>query len=170
MVYQKRYRLDRQPRMIAATGTRRRVEALHALGYSSNQIAQRLGWTARQVQFVRKSTNVFARTAEKVSRLYDEIGMTPPEPNTPAERMSVTRTQRWARGMGFVPPLAWDDIDNDPAPAEVTHMRHRSTDLLAEYEHLIACGESHEQALRQLGVQADAIHTARIRARRSDAA
>ena len=61
---------------------------------------------------------------------------------------------------GYAPPLAWDDIDTDPAPHGLTETPR---DLLAEYDFLTRCGESHEQAIRQLGVTAGAIERATAR-------
>jgi transcriptional regulator with XRE-family HTH domain len=99
-------------RMVPALGTRRRVQALKALGHSGADIAARMGVTYQAVHKIETGTadRIFARTALKVQRAYDEMSMLCP---TGYHR---TRIRNLAAARGYAPPLAWDSIDTDPAP------------------------------------------------------
>jgi transcriptional regulator with XRE-family HTH domain len=88
---------------IDATGTRRRLEALHALGWSGADLGARLGVGYSAVNQLRKQTVIFPRTAERVRAVYDELWA------TPSTGPHATRIKRWAARRGFLPPMAYDD-------------------------------------------------------------
>lgn len=96
---------------VDATGTRRRTQALVALGWSLTAQATRLGRTIQNHKYVLTTDRVTIRTARLVASLYDELSIVTPPPS-----FSATRARRWAQRNGWAPPLAWDDdtID-DPA-------------------------------------------------------
>jgi hypothetical protein len=105
-----------------ATGTRRRLQALQALGWSQRRLAELLdtqqvvvGKAARG-----KSQFVTVATARRVRDLYDHIWNQPPPSATRYERQSATNARRAAAERGWVPPLAWDDdtIDDPNAAPE----------------------------------------------------
>ena len=100
------------PRMVPATGTRRRIQALKAMGHSGADIAAALGVTYQAVNRLEHSTSahIFAATQANVARVYEEMCMTLP---TGYHR---TRIRNAAARAGYAPPLAWDDIDTDPQP------------------------------------------------------
>lgn len=97
-------------RMVPAIGTRRRIQALKALGHSGADIAERLGVTYQAVHKLEHGTadKVFAATAEKVRTAFAEMCMTLP---TGYHR---TRIRNQSLAAGYAPPLAWDNID-DPS-------------------------------------------------------
>lgn len=149
---------------IPAIGTQRRIQALMALGWTTTDIAHACGWThrnrVRQIlggQKGRPTRWVTRTTAAKVGQVYDRLSMTLPEMNGPRRR-----SRSMALRLGYAPPLAWDDIDTDPAP---NLGRNEPRDLLAEWEHLRLSGESIEQAAKQLGVTVAAIQKAMERRR-----
>lgn len=112
-------RAGRPPvKSIDATGTRRRIEALMALGWGAGELARRLGTTVQAVNVYRTEERVVPATAQRVAALYDELWNRRPEPTTMPERISHTRTLKFARERGFAPPMAWDDIDHDDAPQQ----------------------------------------------------
>lgn len=84
------------------TGTRRRIQALCALGWSMKQQADVLGvrqsdiahWCAPQRSWVMRET------ADRVRVLYDKLSMTP----GPSEL-----SRKLAESKGWPPPLSWDD-------------------------------------------------------------
>jgi hypothetical protein len=92
-----------------ATGSRRRLQALAAIGWSCRQLSAELGSTG-DVLFKLvsgRTTTVNARTARRVAELYDRLSMTPGPSLQVAER---------ALKAGWPPPLAWDDeLLDDPA-------------------------------------------------------
>lgn len=109
--YDKMRRLDAlrgKPRAIPSVGTRRRIEALQWMGYSLQHIADESGWKSEQAVF-RLTTREWleARTAERIKDTYERLAMVA----GPSDRARAR-----ARRLDYAPPLAWDDIDNDPAP------------------------------------------------------
>lgn len=110
---------------IFATGTRRRIEALGCLGWTHAAIARHCGISDRRVSYVAHSDRVTARLARIIARAYEELWDTAPVPRTNGEQEQVRRTLERAARLGWAPPLAWDDIDNDPSP----HDPERSDDV-----------------------------------------
>lgn len=89
---------------IDATGTRRRLQALAAIGWSASEQARRMGIPINNMSRLYKAALVTVATADLVHALYDELSM------TPAPQSWVTdRVRRWAAAQGWLPPLAWDD-------------------------------------------------------------
>lgn len=111
--------MNGRPRTIDATGTHRRIEALLALGWGYKAMADRLGYTREAIRQVHLHHTVYAATAKAIDGVFRDLCMTPPQPTTAHERAMVDRVRRTAERHGYVPPLAWDDIDNDDAPAQV---------------------------------------------------
>ena len=144
--------LNGRPRTVPTTGFRRRIEALQSLGWSITHIANELGTTVQTIHTTAfKGTCVRAWRHDQLAALYERLSM------THATDRLANRRRTIAARKGYAPPLAWDDIDTDPAPHGLTETPR---DLLAEYDFLTRCGESHEQAIRQLGVTAGAIERA----------
>ena len=117
------------------TGTRRRLQALQAIGWSFSDLSARLGFTRGTVHHWAHSDRVTAATAAATRRLYDELWDQAPPPG-----MAATRNRNQARAKGWVPPLCWDDdtIDHpDAIPSGVpdappARRRWLSADDLAE--------------------------------------
>jgi DNA-binding XRE family transcriptional regulator len=149
-------------RMVPAIGTRRRIQALMAMGHSGTVIAQALGVTAQAVHKIETGTSpsVFAATAERVAEAYERLCMTLP---TGYHR---NRVRNRAARLGYAPPLAWDNIDD---PGERPNRGSDTTvggglpwrELLDEWDFLRnVCSLSELDALGRLGVTSDAIRRA----------
>lgn len=101
---------------VPATGSRRRIHALEALGWPTRVIADRTG--VSRDSLVRISTGrvsaVRAGTASAVEAAYRWMEVRPP---TAEESPQASRVRAVAASRGWVPPLAWDDdVDlDDPA-------------------------------------------------------
>jgi hypothetical protein len=96
-----------------------------------------------------------------LDRVYDELSMRIPSTDTPSARMSVAKTLAFARRNGYVPPLAWDDIDDvAEVPCVGSEFRRSRTELVEEFEWLIQGGVSRHEALVRLGVGWDAVEKA----------
>lgn len=147
--------------LVDPTGTRRRLQALVALGHQRKNIAGRLGWSSRTFyEIVRNDRPVLAATRAAVIDLYDELSMTLPAPGPGA-----TRARNSAAAQGWLPPLAWDDdLIDDPSYQPTLSGGPDRRDLLEDYQWLIDAGESHDAACRTLGVTTSAIDQARKRA------
>lgn len=149
-------------RTLDATGTRRRIQALLALGWPSLEIARRCGWTTGEaVLETAQRSYVHSATAAAIASVYDDLCVTP----GPSDQ---TRSRSARKGYHL--PSVWldiDDPDEQPDPGYVPYSRNGipSEDLLAEFDWLVDGGVSRYQAARQLGVTLAAVEKARERAR-----
>lgn len=101
---------------IDATGTRRRLQALAARGWPTAYLAERLGRHVRHLPRMRAAELVTARGARKVRDLYAELW-----DKVPPASAESRRARALARRRGWVPPMAWDDID-DPSESPKADM------------------------------------------------
>lgn len=110
---------------IDATGPRRRLQALSALGYSGREIALRIATAEARIQKITSGSQPTVRygLARRINALYDELSETP----APAGR-SRTRVLRHALAHHFAPPSAWDDDTIDSPDALPEWTGHCGTD------------------------------------------
>jgi hypothetical protein len=122
--YQKRLVRDHERgirRRVDATGTRRRIHALRALGWPVRLIGQRAGVTRQSIAHVARQTTVLQSTADRIARVYAELS------NTTGPDL---RSRKYAERMGWVRPIMWDDetID-DPNAKPWTEPKSLKRDL-----------------------------------------
>jgi hypothetical protein len=97
---------------VPALGTQRRVQALRALGHSLRDICRAGGWADKSsLNYAMCAETITATTARRVATVYDQLCM------TAATGPKANRMRLLAVRNGWPPPLAWDDIDHDAAPA-----------------------------------------------------
>ena len=132
---------------IPNVGTKRRLQALMATGWSQTQLAHRIGMQVRNFNHLLHGKRaVTARTARNVADLYDELWDTPPTPSNHWQAGGVTRALRYAARHSFAPPMAWDDdlIDDPHAtpdtgePATTTHRGRPLADTVEDIEWYLA--------------------------------
>lgn len=121
-LYHKRRREGRaQPLRVDSTGTRRRIQALVAIGWNLEVLAQKLGTARAAVGDYMCIKPVNASTARRVAAVYNQLSMTP----GPSRRAQVR-----ARNKGWVPPFGWDDAQiDDPNARPCTTEAPKVTDL-----------------------------------------
>jgi hypothetical protein len=110
--------LNGRPRRVDKTGTQRRLQALYALGWDWHALSRRLDASPELTrQWATTKKYVYARTAQRVTALYDELSMRLPPETNQVERINATRARNRAARKGWAPPLSWDDdqIDNPDA-------------------------------------------------------
>jgi lambda repressor-like predicted transcriptional regulator len=94
---------------VSKVGTVRRIQALMAIGWTHEAMGDHLGedkhWTANKLHA--QGRWVTRTVHDRVAVMYRELCARP----GPSER---TRARAAARG--YLPPVAWDDIDHDTAP------------------------------------------------------
>lgn len=137
----KRY-LNRVERLqVDATGTRRRLQALSAIGWPWPEINVRLGYkaTTQRVSHMLRSERVHIDTHRKVKALYEELCMTP-GPSSISRGRAIRK--------GWAPPLAWDDIDHDIAPVDVKRCKSGRHILSETRNSRGECGECVNEAKR----------------------
>lgn len=159
--------------VVDATGTRRRLQALVAIGWTQTDLAARLGMTVSNFGDMLRRDQVLAATARNAVRLYDELWDKPPAPGRYANL-----ARKYAASRGWPPPLAWDDDAlDDPAgrPADGWQRggrtRPRSRDLVEDAAELIGGqGYTRDTAAARLGVTRGALGAAMSRTRKRAAA
>jgi hypothetical protein len=105
--------------IVDATGTRRRLQALIACGWSQPQLGARLGMQGTNLGRLMAGPGVRAGTARAVAVLYDELWNTPPPERTHVERQAAARARNRADRNGWPRPGAWDDDKIDDPGALV---------------------------------------------------
>jgi transcriptional regulator with XRE-family HTH domain len=157
---------------VDATGTRRRLQALVAVGWSIRRMAVRLGMEHATLSTVANGsrTTVYASTAQAVAALYDDLWNQQPPQATKNERVSVVKAKRQAQRLRWAPPGAWDDdeIDNPDARPNLGTKSKRGDAMVEDSDWLIAHGDTLEQAAERLGVQPATLRRARERARQRE--
>lgn len=147
-------RLVADDRRIGATGTRRRLQALVALGWSRSEVARRSGLNENTIGRAMVRDGCALATARAVHRVYEELWDQQPPIDTGEQRCSVSHARREAARKGWALPMLWDDdtID-DPAavPAPVSMARSGALDRLDELLWMVRSGESLELAARRVG-------------------
>ena len=160
---------------VDGTGTRRRLEALMALGWSVKRLATDHGLDRQALDSALAWVPVCAFTARAVKAMYDAIGDNPAPETDRGERQAAARTRNRASAAGWVPPAEWDEADlDDPyaeAPARAverkTTLGRESVDL-DEWCHLVRGGIHPDDAARRCGVVIRSIETAAHRNERED--
>lgn len=155
-------------RPIDGTGTRRRLQALAALGFPFTRLGEHLPIHPRQVNYVVGGRLVRADTARAVAKLYDELWNQDPiqwgvRPST------ALKVKRHAAKQGWAPPAAWDDdqIDDPEATPNLGSSTPRYIELAENGLELEQRqGYTREQAAERLGVTKDNLQQAITRYRR----
>jgi hypothetical protein len=101
---------------IPARGTHRRVQALVTLGWSQSKLAERLGMERSNFGTMMQRDHVTARLHRAVEALFEELWDREPPRAEWRDKIAYSRTLRFAHERRWLPPLAWDDIDNDVEP------------------------------------------------------
>jgi hypothetical protein len=101
---------------VPSRGFVRRVQALVAVGWSLSKIARRLGVSETNMGPMLQRPTVSARYFRRMVDVYDELWNVLPPHEEWRDLIAYRRSLRLARERGWVPPLAWDDIDADVVP------------------------------------------------------
>lgn len=143
---------------VDATGTRRRLEALGAVGYTSVYLAAELGMAHTYISKMRQHRTVCLRTARAVTELYKRLAAVDPT-SVGLSATSAHRARLAAARAGWLPPQKWDgDIDDpkadplapDPeraAPSALTH-----AEKLATARSMTLAGGTAQQIAAELGI------------------
>jgi hypothetical protein len=153
--------------LFPAVGSRRRVQALMALGWRHIDIEALAEVTIRDLPGGRQHL-VRQERHQAIRRTYDRLSM----------RIGPCRhTAARARTAGYAPPLAWDEEtvdDPDAVPVGVTgpapSTYHRRAAVLEDVADLVAAGEIHEVIAARIGMRPQALERALSRARHREIA
>lgn len=122
--------------LIDATGTRRRIQSLMALGWTSDEIGVATGaMSGKHIQQTSYKARVRLDTARLIATAYRQLSATPG---------TSSQTRGRANRAGWPPPMAWDDgtgehgIDNPAAtPWPMTEGRRGVAEVVEEVRNLI---------------------------------
>lgn len=151
-------------------GTRRRIQALIANGWSCAALALQHGVSSRRIQALAHQTGPLTQTtAQGIQNLYDRLWDQPPPATTRAQQQAADRARKHAQELGWAVPLAWDDDEIDDPDAQPSKPRpamgrHRTTDLIEAAEH----GAPLADLTRRFDVKPDSIYRTLHRAQRLD--
>lgn len=161
--------------VVDATGTRRRMQALVAVGWSQARLASRLGITETSLcRILAGSGGVLQATADAAAAAYEEWWRGPSAGASRAARGSITRARQHAARQGWLPPLAWDDdtIDDPdtephtgPALAGRAAIDARTAARIEDARELLTLGEDPVRIADRLEVPLDSL--AKLLARRA---
>ncbi|MEE6273487.1 hypothetical protein V2J56_09025 [Georgenia sp. MJ206] len=146
---------------VPAVGTRRRIEALLALGWPHTVMSAECGF-ATHVKLHQRGECVSRATHDGAVAMYERWSMTPGPSAT-------TRTR--AAALGYAPPLAWDDIDDpDEVPAHDARPASggREGIDLDDFAFLVRSGELPDRAAARCGVDLRSVATRAYRYGRRD--
>lgn len=160
--------VQRRNGYVDATGSMRRLQALSVLGYTTRDIAARLGHMDPQTYIYianGRTRTIRRRTKQAIADLYDELWSVP---GTSARSTIIAIRKGW------VPPMAWDDDTIDDPAAEphgaVSHVVPRSKRtrevLIEDYlDTLGHHGGDIKLAAERLGMAVNSLERALFRAR-----
>ena len=142
-------------RHVDATGTRRRLQALMAIGHTVAGIADESGVDCSVLHDVLGgAANVRGMTFDRIAAAYDWLSQQPP---TDVRAAAATVSRKRAAREGWPDPQWWEDyggIDDpafDPAVADAELNFHERAALRREeIIHLAWCGHEPEQILERL--------------------
>lgn len=129
--------LDRMRDTVAvdASGTKRRIQALAALGWSARALALRCGRSQNEfTRILNQDRRVLASTARLVRDLYDELWDQPAPTGSLGERISASRALTMAARNGWPRPQAWDDDLLDLTDAELKVELRRQVEEMSAAE------------------------------------
>lgn len=97
--------------IVDSTGTKRRLQALAVVGYSTTRLARETGIEASTIWvLMNRDRHVLAATERAVRNAYDRLwNVDPARDTTKAQGAALARVRREAGVKGWVGPLCWDD-------------------------------------------------------------
>ncbi|PPH51227.1 hypothetical protein [Rathayibacter sp. AY1E1] len=101
---------------ISSRGVHRRVQALVSRGWSMSRLSRELGLSQQNFPRMMKSDLVTVQRHREVAAMYERLWDKVPSHDTTPMLISFRHAKNHAARNGWLPPLAWDDIDTDATP------------------------------------------------------
>ena len=142
--------------MATPIGLTRRLQALHALGWSTNEVARITGLTAATVRrLARAEGSMSPPTEMKILHGYARASARVPHPRDDEHRAELARRRLKAYEQGWAPPYAWDDIDDESATPKGVRRPGNSVPIVGidEAVLLLQLGVAPLEVARRLGVK-----------------
>lgn len=133
--------------VLSAVGIHRRIHALQALGWTQRDLCARLGWNPRRLAMVLCRDRIACSVARPIADLYEELSSAPGP---------SAKTRDIAAHKGWVPPLAWDDIDDpDEQPKVGGHCKAPFPELYLELREHVGLKDS--QIADVMGIELESL-------------
>lgn len=118
---------------VDATGTRRRIHALVACGWSFAKLANKLGMTNTNLIALVDRPQVIVAKHRAVAELYEQLWNEEPPNSTHRDKISVNRARNMARREGWSLPMDWDEdtIDDPTATPHCSDVEDQAVDEVA---------------------------------------
>jgi DNA-binding CsgD family transcriptional regulator len=148
--------------LIDATGTRRRVQALVAMGWSFTALGPEFDMHPRPLSDIARAERVTVATARKVKTAYKRlIHFTPEQCGVHSQARALAK--RVAAREGWVLPGAWDDIDDpactpDRGPEDPANRTALAALRQTEIKHLASAGIPEHEIADRLGMARTYVH------------
>lgn len=145
------------PQYSNPTVTSRKLQALVALGYPQSYLAERIGTTPSNfTPIIHGLRPITRRHVQAVNDLYAELQGTP----GPSDKVRARAVKlRW------LPPLAWDDIEDLDERPDRSHLRKGRNTLHSEdLLELIAQGNTPEAIAQRYGIKPESVQRTYYRA------
>jgi len=159
--------------LVGGAGTRRRVQALVAAGWSQAQLAGQLVTLPGRVGALLREERVTAGKAAAVRGLYERLWNQPPPEGNHRARIAASRARNYAAARRWAPPMAWDDEELDKPdgrPAKgwrrTSGTRRPAAELAEDAAEFFRQDHTRQQAAVRLGVTAGGLERAIGRTRR----
>lgn len=139
--------------LIDGTGTRRRLQALIAIGWPQSRLAQMLGMTPASLsKVIHSEMSVRKSTAAAVKSLYEDRWHGGPQTPDARSQGIIAASKRLAALKGWAPPMAWDDdeIDDPAARPHCVDAEAVRVARISEVERRLAAGASRPEVCRRL--------------------
>lgn len=134
---------------LTTIGAIRRVQALQRLGWPIGKIAEASGVHHDTILHARHGRVFVARKSRiGIARGYEALSMTIPVGETKQHRAGISRARNAAERAGWLPPLAWDDIDD--ALENPVGWQYRSPDRAEAVRDFVDQGVNATEAARRL--------------------
>lgn len=146
-------RANERSSCVNARGTVRRLQALIARGWSQQRLSRELGLSSDNMGGWFQQDAVTRAKASMVATIYERFWDALPPTDTPAQRAAAARSMNRARREGWVPPMAWDDIDTDPEPpatTDSTEIDHVAVTLAVRGEQVLLTPSERRACVREL--------------------
>lgn len=139
------------PAYVDPTGSRRRVEALAAIGWPSIHVARAAGIHPSNRTTTFDSPTIMASTARKFAAAYDQLKGQKPEQQG-IRKSSITTVRLRAKNLRWPPPSYWDETGAIDDPDFVPDYGKSRLEIVAEDARwLMASGLDRAEAARRLG-------------------
>lgn len=135
---------------IDATGTRRRLEALRWLGYTTEDITHMTGLYKDTIRRIHRRHTIRATTAAKIRHAYERHAFEPfRRPLTPDQQTA----RIYALRAGYAPPMAWENIDDpNEQPQGIRPITWADRTPIEEAVWLLDAGEDPTVVAARMGI------------------